>query len=387
MRSLVMRALLGLVLVMLVSPACSKETATPEKTDSGSDAIGAHTPMERCPADVDQLPEGVQQGVCVAHNYQRKGRRGYGSATSLETLKELRALGVEWVSLTPFGFMRSLSDPEVHPIGNVPAGETDDRMRKEIRAAKKLGLHVLLKPHIWIIGGAWRGNIDPGSAAAWSQWFKSYERWILHYAELAAEEGADELVIGVELKSTERRFQDRWRRLAAKVRKRFKGNITYSANWDDASRVPWWDAVDYISVQFYPPLADKGDATHAEVTQRLNARLDELESLANAQKQRVSFTEVGFRSAPGAHVHPHEWPERANAQAADVGVQALGYRVFLRSIQDRPWVRGVYWWKWFTDPKTAEEGPTGFSPRKKPAEGVLRAAYGGDCESARAQPD
>jgi hypothetical protein len=37
-------------------------------------------------------------------------------------------------------------------------------------------------------------------------------------------------------------------------------------------------------------------------------------------------------------------------------------------------VEQIYWWKWFTNPATNEEGPVGFSPRGKPAEAVLRDA-------------
>ena len=49
------------------------------------------------------------------------------------------------------------------------------------------------------------------------------------------------------------------------------------------------------------------------------------------------------------------------------------------AVAERPSIRGVYRWKWFTDPTSREEGADGFSPRGKLAERVLRSAYHPDC--------
>ncbi|MEM8610065.1 MAG: hypothetical protein AAGF92_23435, partial [Myxococcota bacterium] len=162
--------------------------------------------------------------------------------------------------------------------------------------------------------------------------------------------------------------------------------LTYSANWDDAVQVPWWDALDFVGVQFYPPLAKTNDATRASIDRVLALRLDELGSLSARVDRPVLFTEVGFRSADDALVQPHAWPERASRVTIDPKTQALGYACFIDSVRDRPWVAGIYWWKWFTDPSTTEEGPGGFSPRGKMAESYLRAAYGGECDVPRAVP-
>lgn len=341
--------------------------------------------QERCAPGVTPLPDRIQRGVCVAHNYQAAGIKGYGSKTSAATLRELKELGVQWVSLTPFGFMRTLHEPEVHPIGSYPGGETDERLRKVIGQAKELGLRVLLKPHIWIVGGQWRGDIDLPDKKAWNLWFDSYEAWMSNYANLAETEGVDILAIGVELRSTERALEERWRELVRKVRRQFHGKLTYSANWDDAATQPWWDSVDYIGVQFYPPLTTEPREEPAHLRSELAKRLDELQTLAEARNKPVLFTEVGYRAAPDAFVQPHAWPERSSEVRIDHRAQALGYDIFVDAVRDRPWVAGIYWWKWFTDPNTAEEGPAGFSPRYKPAEAVLRAAYGGSCAaSARA---
>lgn len=356
--------------------ACSKTSEAPKAAVEDPEPVA---PGLRCAPGVDPLPDRIQRGMCVAHNYQGSGRKGYGSKTSAATLRELKELGVEWVSLTPFGFMQRLDEPKVHPIGGYRAGETDERMRSEIRGAKEIGLQVMLKPHLWIVDGKWRGEIGFDDAKTWNRWFDSYEKWMLHYADLAEAEGVELLVVGVELRSTESKLEERWRRLIRKVRRRFHGKITYGANWNDAEAVPWWDAVDYIGIQFYPPLATDPRASASAIRPEMAKRLDAIEALSGARNKPVLFTEVGYRASEDALVSPHAWPDSRGGAGVDDRAQALGYAEFVAAIRSRPWVAGVYWWKWFTDPNTTEEGPAGFSPRAKTAEAVLRAAYRGNC--------
>lgn len=325
------------------------------------------------------LRSDIQKGVCVAHNYQNHGRSGYGTAASAHTLKELHALGVDWISLTPFGFTPNLTSTEVRHIGDYAEGETDERIVREVRESRRLGLSVLLKPQLWVSGGQWRGELSPKSGDGWSEWFDNYARWILRYAELAEANDIEILAVGVELKSSALAHEEPWRRLIGEVRKRFSGRIVYCANWDAASRIAWWDAVDYIGIQFYGSLSDEHGPTESEMQARLKVHLDEIERLAARMQRPVIFTEVGYRSAKGATIKPHEWPERDARSSVDVVEQARAYRVFMTAINARPWVKGLYWWKWFTDPETDEEGPAGFSPRSKPAEAVLRAAYSLQC--------
>ena len=183
-------------------------------------------------------------------------------------------------------------------------------MRREIRKAKSLGLKVMLKPHVWVAGGRWRGEIDVGDSAAWRRWFESYRRWILGYADMAQTEGADILVVGVELRSTESRLAARWRELIDEARERFNGKLTYSANWDDVANVSWWDALDYIGVQFYPPLATTERVDLEQVRDNVAARLDDLAPIANRHARPVLLTEVGYRAASDALVidwHAYGW--------------------------------------------------------------------------------
>lgn len=350
---------IGVGVLLLVLLACSR-TSQPAQT--------------RTPPASESLPADVQRGMCVAHNYQGGGERGYGSSTSAQTLDELRELGVNWVSLTPFGFMRGLNDPNVRAIGDMRAGETDERVRAEIRAARSRGLHVLLKPHLWIARGAWRAEIAFEDPDDWSRWFDQYETWITNYARLAQQEGVEILAIGTELRSSVAQNPERWRAIVRAVRASFSGKLVYAANWDAVDDVPFWDALDYVGVQFYAPLADGPGRSEAQMQTRLARELDRLEAVANRANRPVLLTEVGYKSVENTEVRPFEWSERSSAPV-NVEHQARAYRVLLAGVRERSWIEGIYWWKWFTDPDAREEGPRGFSPRGKPAAEVLRNAF------------
>lgn len=332
------------------------------------------------------LPAGVQRGVSFVHSWQDGGTRGYGSPVSRSSLQELRALGASWISVMPFGFVSALDAEQVQFADDQEpspspqrrsAGETNARVRRQIADAHELGLKVLLKPHLWVGRGAWCGEINPSTPERAAHFFASYQRFALHYARLAESAGADLLAIGVELCALTAHDPQRWRQLIQQVRQVYHGPLVYAANWDEVARVPFWDALDYVGVQFYAPLADTIDATDEVMMARLAEHLNSLEDLARRTRKQVLFTEVGYKSIRGTAVQPHLWPEQLRGRPVEVSLpaQTQAYRVFFQGVRLRPWVAGVYIWKWFSNPASTEEDAGGFSPRAKPAEAVLGAAF------------
>ncbi len=317
------------------------------------------------------LATGVHRGMSVAHSWQAQGSRGYGSPTSAATLRELQALGVSHVSLTPFGFMSSLTSEEVRIDPYPDAGETDARVRREIASARALGLEVFLKPHVWIARGAFRGRIAP---VDWSAWFASYSQFVLHYARLAEETGASLFAVGVEFSASLGR-ERAWRRLIAGVRAVYSGQLVYCANWDAVDRVSFWRDLDYVGVQFYAPLATASERTEQAMARRLETHLAALSTLSDRVRRPVLLTEVGYKSVEGTAVAPHTWPERAQNARVSFAEQAQAYRVLWRGVQRHESIRGVYVWKWFSDPESDEEDARGFALRGKPALEVLTRAY------------
>lgn len=368
--------------------ACGDDAATGNAHPPATDPFGAaeageadKAPTRASAAALAPLPATTHRGICLAHGYQNGGVDGYGSETSRGTLGELEDLGATWVSLTPFGWMPSLTSTRVqrHTGAN---GETDDRMVAEIRAARALRLRVMLKPHVWIRGGAFRGHIRPGGVgdgpatdAGWDAFHESHARFVLHYAAMAAAHDVQALVIGVEFDSAVAAHPEAWRALIARVREVYSGELVYAANWDKVADVPFWSELDYVGVQFYPSLADAEGASLARLRRAMAGHLDGLVQLAQDVGRPVVLTEVGYRATADAAVRPHLWPERMAEMAPDPAAQALAYHALLAEVAVRPTIRGLYIWKYFTDPDTDEEGAAGFSPRGRAAENLLRRAF------------
>lgn len=340
-----------------------------------------------CVRGVPRLADGVMRGMSVAHAWQNGGTAGYGSASSAASLRELRDQGVDWVSLTPFAFQRTLEDCELRSSADVGGGENEARVRAEIEQAHGLGMHVLLKPHVWVGSGEWCARIAPSAPDGYARWWASYREFLLAWARLAAEAHVEALCVGTELASTVRGDTDAARRLVDEVRTVFPGKLVYAANWDEVDTVPLWPSVDYVGVQLYAPLARRLDESDAAMEARLGASLDRALGAAQRAGKPLLVTEVGYTATRRALLAPHEWPEHLSGrEVADVQTQARAYRVAFRAIAARPEIAGVFVWKWFTDPTTTEEGAIGFSPRGRPAAAVMATAYGASrCRDARVE--
>jgi hypothetical protein len=259
-------------------------------------------------------------------------------------------------------------------VAGAHGGESDERMRLEVAHAHALGIKVALKPHLWIRHGEWQGALEFADDAAWRAWFKSYRAFILRYAALAERDGYDMLVIGTELKSATLCDPECWRALIAELRGVYHGPLTYAANWDEAERVPFWSALDFIGIDAYAPIAKKSGAQEPELCLAWNALAKSLEALAKRTGKRVILTELGYRATRDAAMAPATWPESDPNPRFDGAEQASCFRAAFSTLWGKPWLAGVYVWKWFTDSRD-EQGPTDFSPADKPAESVIGEYY------------
>ena len=311
-----------------------------------------------------------QKGMTFTHSY------GPGnnllspiSQRSLEYLKS--KLHVEWISLNPFGYQHSHDAPGIH-FGSDPP---DDHLRHTIAEAHRLGIKVMLKPHVWLEqrgDGIWRGSIGMDTEEEWAQWFDDYERFILHYAGVAATAEMDLFCVGVELTRASLEREEDWRRVIALVRQRYGGQLTYAANWwEEYDQIAFWDALDYIGVNAFFPLSQTSAPSLQDLRRNARAVAAEISLVHQRTRKPVLFTEVGFRSVRGSSVRPWEWPRRFEP-AIDLEEQSRCYQAVLETFWNEPWFYGMYWWKWFSDLEQGGVRHGGFTPRHKPAEQIGR---------------
>src|SRR5439155_25359113 len=192
--------------------------------------------------------------------------KGYGSSACARTMTELVRMGATWVSLTPYGRVWNLAPTGIDWTFEARFADNRRAVLAAMRQAHAAGLRVLLVPHLWVESGEWRGKIDPGSEAGWSAWARAYRSFLLAWAEVAREGGADMLSVGVELGSWVTGVHaPTFLPIVADVRKIYGGPLTYSANWDDVDDTLILRALDVIGINAFYPLADKEGARFDEL--------------------------------------------------------------------------------------------------------------------------
>lgn len=293
----------------------------------------------------------------------------FGSASARRALVAARRLGATAVTLIPFLWQAKPASGHIIRGSDMP----DATLRVAIREARSLGLKVIVKPHVWV-PESWAGAVEPDSEQAWRTWFAEYRAIVERLARIAGEENAAGFVVGTELAKTIHRPE--WAALIAAVRTEFHGALLYVAHdIDEAEAVPFWDALDAVGVSLYPAFgADQDRAGRLAVMGALGERLD---ALAARTGKPILVAEVGLRSAVGAAAKPWESAEERSAEA-DPLLQAEVLADWL-AVLDRPSVRGVLVWRWFTDPDAGGPADTDFTVQGKPAEGVLLCAWTVGC--------
>jgi hypothetical protein len=329
----------------------------------------------RAHAEPGALP--TLRGITIGpiESSQHAGR-GYGSLASEALLDELVRLGANAISITPFGRIWSLSSTHIALDFEWTVEDSRTGVLRLARAAKARGLRVLLVPHLWVETIGWRGEIDPGSPRAWQEYQAEYRRFVLHWAEIAAAADVDVFSIGVECKSWSGRFGAYWLELIRSVRKTFPGELTYSANWDEADNVLFWEQLDYVGINAFYPLASHDQASYAEYAQGAEAALERARTLRDLVRKPVLFVEIGYTTRPNAAVEPWLWPDTMQNVQVDEWEQARALAALMGAAAAKPWLAGVFVWRYYADlDDVSQEAAWGFSPHGKLAERVLRNVF------------
>ena len=129
-------------------------------------ALGASAPAHAQrviggPTAWAETERGGIRGVTIGpiESSQQPGR-GYGTPYSAALLDHLAEMGVNWVSLTPFGRIWSLSSTDIQMDFEAPYEDNRIAVRTMIHQARERGIRVLLIPHLWVETTGWRGEID-----------------------------------------------------------------------------------------------------------------------------------------------------------------------------------------------------------------------------------
>lgn len=355
----------SLAAALLAAAMVSVPVAAPARLPPGADAWS-------------EAAMGGIRGVTIGpiESLRHQGR-GYGTEPSARAMDEAAALGATWVSLTPFGRVADLKGNGVDLVFEAPHLENRRAVLGAIAQAHARGLRVMLVPHLWVESGEWRALIDPGDDAGWARWAASYRSFLLTWARVAAEGGAEMLSVGVELRSwvTTARAES-FKALIEEVRRVYPGLLTYSANWDDVDQTLIFDDLDLIGINAFYPLAEREGASLDELLAGGRRVAAQVEQVARAWGKPVVLTEIGYTTRRDPALRPWEWPDGMKDVVIDQLDQAKAYLGIIAPFLDARFCAGFFVWRYYADPEdVSQEAEWGFSPRGKLAELVLRDAF------------
>lgn len=223
----------------------------------------------------------------------------------------------------------------------------DNELVNLIQYSKEKGLKTIIKPMVNVNDGYWRAYIrffdeDVPCEPKWSDWFRSYNEYLLYYAELSERNNVDMLIIGCELVGTDHR-EDEWRSLIHEIRNVYSGLLTYNCDKYQEHNVKWWDALDCISSSGYYPV------------EKIAKELDRIEEVSLKYNLPFVFAEAGCPSVKEAAKIPNDWFLIENG----VSCEEEQYKYFnelLSESSKRSFIKGVCLWDWpLKSPKKESE--------------------------------
>jgi len=291
--------------------------------------------------------------------------------------------GANYVILVPTCWSTNMHDtnivcPHERIEGGIPP-VSDEELIDAIQYLHSIGLRVVIKPQALVqtvIISNQETKERHWNEEQWKEWFDSYILFITHYAQIAEDQRVDLFVVGNEQEDNTKR-EENWRRIITSVREVYHGQITYAANaWSfEASRIKFWDALDYIGTNGYQfGFVSKKDPTVEDMVQAWQPYLQRLEEMSKEYDKQVIITEIGAVSKQNFNTgSAHD----GTARPYDGQEQADYYTAFFEALEGKPWVKGILLWDVYTDPLQGGANDISYTFIAKPAEQVVWHYFGG----------
>lgn len=284
----------------------------------------------------------------------------------LRCIDEVAGVGADTVSLVVSARQENGSSTRI--FIDLRYAPTPEQLGQLIDRAKQKKLRVLLMPIVLLDnprGTEWRGNMRPES---WEEWFTSYRQVMAHWARIAQRHDVDIFSVGSELVSAESK-QVEWTRTINLIRQTFSGRLTYSANWDHYTPVPFWNQLDLIGMNSYWKLGEDRNVTVDEIVNRWAAIKNQIVPFSQRVGKPLLFMEAGWCSLSNAAHEPWDYTQWHNP--IDLDLQRKLYEGFFRAWYGDPNLGGFMMWEWH--PLGGGPENRGYTPKDKPAETVLKA--------------
>ena len=297
-----------------------------------------------------------------------------------DCFNSLNRISSQWVALNPFAFGRPKEPKLSWDLDWQWWGERSEGIKTMIKYAKAQNLKVMIKPHIWVRGEGWAGDFVCDTEEDWATWETYYERYVMMYAQIAADYKIEAFCLGTEVRKSVKDRPHFWEQLIDKIRAVYGGKLTYAANWDNYMNVRFWNKLDYIGVDNYYPVSDQILPEVDDMIAAWEPFFEEMKGFSKKVDRPVLFTEYGYRSidqtAWKQWLLPEHW-ENAEGEV-NLTAQVNAYSALYKTFWQEDWVAGGFLWKWYArDNESGGKKDRDFTPQHKPVEALIKAWYQG----------
>lgn len=303
----------------------------------------------------------------------------YSTAAGKTSQDAIPLAGGNWAGVLVTWYMQNASSNTIAAAtSGGPTSPSDSDVVAAITELHNQGMKVMLKPHVDVLDGTWRGAITPLTPSAW---FTSFNNFIVHFAQLAQANGVEMLCFGTEYKSmtSDPNNAAAWANTISQIRTVYSGKLAYAANsasvGDEYTQVPFWNLVDVIGLDGYFSLTNHADPTLAELIAAWSNNKNGEHILAAIQNfaasypnQPVIFTEIGYRSVAGGNINPWDF---STGTTVDDTEQRNCFEAMYEVWSQQTAIKGKFLWAWPVQPPNLNTD-TDYSPWNKPAEAILQ---------------
>ena len=287
----------------------------------------------------------------------------------------VRDMGAGWVAMLPYGYSTQGKPGVRFDTKQQWWGEQMEGMRTLIQQSHANGLKVMVKPMMWISGG-WSGDFEMRSESGWQEWEASYRKFIMSAAQVAADEGAEMICIGTELKMVTKKREKFWRQLIKDIRAIYDGKLTYASNWDEYAHIRFWDALDYIGLDAYFPLVSAKTPTPKALISGWKAPYKQITLLYKIYGKPILFTEFGYRSIDNCAWNQWEIENVSTSKRVNLKAQENAYQAFFDIFWERDWFAGAFLWQWYAHHERAGGlKNSDYTPQNKPAAQLIKSWF------------
>ncbi|MGM0581682.1 MAG: glycoside hydrolase family 113 [Bacteroidota bacterium] len=293
---------------------------------------------------------------------------------TVDSLKNVKQASADWVAIVPYAFCNAETAEITFDHPRQWWGEKPEGVKETIAMAKSLGLKVMLKPHLWVGGQGWAGDLDFESDSLWQVFEQQYAEYIDAYGKIADSMDIELYCIGTEVRNSTRNRKSFWLNLIADTRNNFSGQLTYAANWDEYDQITFWDKLDYIGVDAYFPLSEAKSPSKQELLDAWEQPKKEMQRLSEKFQKQVLFTEFGYESID--YNTMGHWKLSKDSLSVNLENQKVAFEALFNSFNSVDWWKGGFIWKWHLNRNELNSrNIKAYTPQNKPALKVIENKF------------